>query len=395
MKIVIAGAGYVGLSLAVLLAQRHKVTIVDVIAEKVNLINAKISPIADAEIENYLSTISLHLNATLDGESAYKDAELVIVATPTNYDVEKKAFDTQSVDSVLAIVERVNPSATVVIKSTVPIGFLEEAISRYKIPNMLFSPEFLREGQALYDNLYPSRIIVGVPVNASTELTQEAQNFSHILKEASLRQDVPVLIVRAREAESIKLFANTYLAMRVSFFNELDSYAEANGLNTEQIICGISLDPRVGSYYNNPSFGYGGYCLPKDTRQMLTNYEDIPNSLIRAIVDSNEIRKKFCADRILEKKPKVVGIYRLVMKNGSDNFRDSAVQGIMKRVKAAGVQVVIYEPMWKERQWDGIDCEPDFSRFVEIADVIVANRLALELVPYKNKVYTRDIFFRN
>ena len=392
MKIAVAGTGYVGLSLSVLLAQRYHVTAVDIVHEKVNLINKRISPIVDAEIEHYLSAGNLKLIATTDSESAYREADIIIIATPTNYDVDKNRFDTSTIDAVLVIIEKVNPLATVVIKSTVPVGFLDETVSRYQIPNMLFSPEFLREGKALYDNLHPSRIIVGVSVNASTALKTKAERFAGLLKEASQEPDTPVLIVHAREAESIKLFANTYLALRVSFFNELDTYAEAHGLDTEQIIRGICLDPRIGSYYNNPSFGYGGYCLPKDRRQMLANYADTPNDLIRAIVHSNDTRKDFCASRILAKNPDIVGVYRLVMKNGSDNFRASAVQGIMQRISKAGIKVVVYEPMCKEESWEGYDCIADFGRFTRMADVIIANRLSHELVPYKEKVYTRDIF---
>lgn len=397
MKIAIAGTGYVGLSLAVLLAQRHSVTAVDIISAKVELINARKSPIADTEIEQYLAEKKLDLTATTDGISAYKDAEIIIIATPTNYDVDKNHFDTSSIDTVLSIIEKVNPLATVVIKSTVPVGFLEATLPNFKIPNMIFSPEFLREGKALYDNLYPSRIIAGLPPSPhlSDELRHKASTFVALLKEASLAANTPVLIMQAKEAESIKLFANTYLALRVSFFNELDSYAEAHALDTKEIIRGISLDPRIGNYYNNPSFGYGGYCLPKDTRQMLANYADTPNNIIRAIVDANETRKDFIASQILARKPETVGIYRLVMKSGSDNFRASAIQGIIKRLTEANIKLIIYEPTWLDKVWNGYRCESDFNRFAHSSDVIVANRLDPELIPYQNKVYTRDLFGTN
>ena len=397
MKIAVAGTGYVGLSLAVLLSQRHQVTAVDIILEKVNLINNRKSPIVDKEIEQFLSEKELNLTAATDGESAYKDAEVIIIATPTNYDVDRNSFDTSSIDAVLKIIEKVNPAATVVIKSTVPVGFLDETVKKYRIPNMLFSPEFLREGRALYDNLHPSRIIVSVPAGATDILKQKAKQFAALLQEASLDKDplTPILITHAKEAESIKLFANTYLALRVAFFNELDTYAEAHGLDTEQIIRGVSLDPRIGDYYNNPSFGYGGYCLPKDTKQMLANYAGTPNDIITAIVDANETRKDFIASQILARKPKTVGIYRLVMKSGSDNFRASAIQGIMQRLKEAGMQVIIYEPTWDGTVWNGYVCEKDWSRFAEMVDVIVANRLSPELETYKVKVYTRDVFGEN
>lgn len=397
MKIAVAGTGYVGLSLAVLLSQRHKVTAVDIIQEKVDMINNRKSPIVDPEIESFLSEKSLDLSATLDGESAYKDADFIIIATPTNYDVDKNSFDTSSIDAVLTIVEKVNPMATVVIKSTVPVGFLDEMVARYQIPSMLFSPEFLREGRALYDNLHPSRIIVSFPAEATSVLHRKAQEFAGMLQEASLDRNPapPILITHAKEAESIKLFANTYLALRVAFFNELDTYAEAHDLNTEQIIRGVSLDPRIGSHYNNPSFGYGGYCLPKDTKQMLANYKGTPNDIIKAIVDANETRKGFIASRILAKKPNVVGIYRLVMKSGSDNFRASAIQGIMSRLKAAGVEVIVYEPTWHDTHWNGYSCESDFTQFTGKSDIIVANRMSPELEDYKTKVYTRDVFGEN
>lgn len=386
-----------GLSLAVLLSQRHQVTAVDIIQEKVSLINSRKSPIADKEIEQFLSEKELRLTATTDGESAYKDADIIIIATPTNYDVDKNSFDTSSIDAVLRIIEKVNPTATVVIKSTVPVGLLDDTVKKYKIPNLLFSPEFLREGKALYDNLHPSRIIVSVPVKAIQEHYQKAQQFAGLLQEASLDKNppTPILITTAKEAESIKLFANTYLALRVAFFNELDTYAEAHRLNTEQIIRGVSMDPRIGNHYNNPSFGYGGYCLPKDTKQMLANYAGTPNDIIKAIVDSNETRKDFIASQILIKRPKTVGIYRLVMKSGSDNYRASAIQGIMQRLKNAGVKVVIYEPTWNEPDWNGYVCENDWNQFAENVDVIVANRISSELEAYQSKVYTRDVFGEN
>ena len=397
MKIAVAGTGYVGLSLAVLLSQRHQVVAVDVVKEKVELINRRKSPIVDKEIESFLSNKDLNLTATLDAESAYKEADFIIIATPTNYDVEKNSFDTSSIDAVLSIVEKVNPAATIVVKSTVPVGFLDETVKKYKIPNMLFSPEFLREGRALYDNLHPSRIIVSVPAKCGEMQWQKAHQFAELLQEASLDKDppTPILITTAKEAESIKLFANTYLALRVAFFNELDTYAEAHGLNSEQIIRGVSLDPRIGNYYNNPSFGYGGYCLPKDTKQMLANYAGTPNDIIKAIVDSNETRKDFIAARILAKEPKTVGIYRLVMKSGSDNYRASAIQGIMQRLKEAGVNVVIYEPTWHETGWAGYEVENNWQCFTDKAEIIVANRLSSELEPYQSKVYTRDVFGEN
>lgn len=393
-KLAVAGTGYVGLSLAVLLSQRHHVTAVDIIQDKVDLINSRKSPIVDREIEQFLSERELDLTATTDGESAYKDAETIIIATPTNYDVDRNSFDTSSIDAVLRIVEKVNPTATVVIKSTVPVGFLDETVKKYRIPNMLFSPEFLREGRALYDNLHPSRIIVSVPADAADTLRGKARQFAELLQEASLDKEppTPILITTAKEAESIKLFANTYLALRVAFFNELDTYAEAHGLNTEQIIRGVSMDPRIGSHYNNPSFGYGGYCLPKDTKQMLANYAGTPNDIIKAIVDANETRKDFIAGQIKARHPRTVGIYRLVMKSGSDNYRASAIQGIMQRLKEGQIKVVVYEPTWHDRNWNGYEVENDWQAFTEMADIIVANRLSQELEPYKDKVYTRDVF---
>ena len=397
MKLAVAGTGYVGLSLAVLLSQRRHVTAVDIIQEKVDLINSRKSPIVDREIEQFLSGKELDLTATTDGETAYKDAEVIIIATPTNYDVDKNSFDTSSIDAVLRIIEKVNPAATVVIKSTVPVGFLDDTVKKYRIPNMLFSPEFLREGRALYDNLHPSRIIVSVPSDAADTLRGKARQFAELLQEASLDKDppTPVLITTAKEAESIKLFANTYLALRVAFFNELDTYAEAHGLNTEQIIRGVSMDPRIGSHYNNPSFGYGGYCLPKDTKQMLANYAGTPNDIIKAIVDANETRKDFIAGQIKARQPKTVGIYRLVMKSGSDNYRASAIQGIMQRLSEAQIKVIVYEPTWHEQEWNGYAIENDWQSFTDRADIIVANRFSEELETCKDKVYTRDVFGEN
>ena len=397
MKIAVAGTGYVGLSLAVLLSQRHHVMAVDIVPEKVKLINSRKSPIVDKEIEQYLAEKKLDLLATMDGESAYKSADIIIVATPTNYDVDKNSFDTSSIDSVLKIIEKVNPEATVVIKSTVPVGFLDETVAKYNIINMFFSPEFLREGKALYDNLHPSRIIVGIPENGNREQELKANQFAELLQEASLDRNPspPILIVNAKEAESIKLFANTYLALRVAFFNELDTYAEAHQLNTEQIIRGVSLDPRIGSHYNNPSFGYGGYCLPKDTKQMLANYAGTPNDIIKAIVDANETRKDFIASQIQAKMPKTVGIYRLVMKSGSDNYRASAIQGIMQRLKDAGIKVIVYEPTWHGKEWNGYQVENNWKCFTDSSEVIVANRFTKELETYSDKVYTRDVFGEN
>lgn len=395
MDIAVAGTGYVGLSLAVLLAQNNSVKAVDIVPDRAELINQGKSPFADKEIEEYLAEKPLDLVATTDGKSAYRDAEFIIVATPTNYDEKRNYFDTSSIDAVLELVEKVNSSATVVIKSTVPVGYLSSVMSQYRIPNILFSPEFLREGRALYDNLHPSRIIVGTPKNCSPELRQRAERFASLLQEGAMDKEVPTLMVDSTEAESIKLFANTYLALRVAFFNELDTYAELHGLDTEQIIRGVGLDPRIGSHYNNPSFGYGGYCLPKDTRQLLANYQDTPNDIIAAIVAANNTRKDFVTHQILTHNPRLVGVYRLTMKVGSDNFRQSAIQDVMHRLSIAGVKIVVYEPTLREDSFDGITVVHDLKAFKSMSDVIVANRMADELYDCIDKVYTRDLFGRD
>ena len=395
MDIAVAGTGYVGLSLAVLLAQNNSVKAVDIVPDRAELINQGKSPFADKEIEEYLAEKPLDLVATTDGKSAYRDAEFIFVATPTNYDVERNYFDTSSIDAVLELVEKVNSSATVVIKSTVPVGYLSSVMSQYRIPNILFSPEFLREGRALYDNLHPSRIIVGTPKNCSPELRQRAERFASLLQEGAMDKEVPTLMVDSTEAESIKLFANTYLALRVAFFNELDTYAELHGLDTEQIIRGVGLDPRIGSHYNNPSFGYGGYCLPKDTRQLLANYQDTPNDIIAAIVAANNTRKDFVTHQILTHNPRLVGVYRLTMKVGSDNFRQSAIQDVMHRLSIAGVKIIVYEPTLREDSFDGITVVHDLKAFKSMSDVIVANRMADELYDCIDKVYTRDLFGRD
>ena len=394
MRIAIAGTGYVGLSMAVLLAQHNTVTAVDIVPEKADLINRRISPIADSEIQEYLSTRPLDLTATTDGDSAYRNAELVLISTPTNYDPDQNYFDTSSVESVIRQVMAVNPSAAVVIRSTVPVGFTESARVKHGCRRLLFSPEFLREGRALYDNLYPSRIVVGVSQDDS-QLRQTAEDFAALLQEGAVKEDIPVRFMAPTEAEAVKLFANTYLALRVSYFNELDTYAQVRGLDTRAIIEGVCLDPRIGDQYNNPSFGYGGYCLPKDTKQLLANYRDVPQNIISAIVAANSTRKDFIAEQILARHPRTVGIYRLTMKSNSDNFRQSSIQGVMKRIKAKGVEVVVYEPALREDRFFNSRVIRDLDEFKRVSDVIVANRYSDDIRDVPDKVYTRDLYFRD
>lgn len=394
MKIAVAGTGYVGLSLAVLLAQHNEVWAVDIVSEKVEKINSRISPIQDREIEDYLATKELNLTATLDAHAAYHNADFIVIAAPTNYDPNQNYFDTSAVESVIKQVMQIAPKALMVIKSTIPVGYTREIRKKFNCDNLLFSPEFLRESRALYDNLYPSRIVVGAP-SENAVLVEKANEFANLLKQGAMKEEIPTLITDLTEAEAIKLFANTYLALRVAYFNELDTYAELRGLNTKQIIEGICYDPRIGDYYNNPSFGYGGYCLPKDTKQLLANYQDVPQNLIRAIVDANATRKEFIAQRIIKKNPKVVGVYRLTMKANSDNFRASSVQSVMKILCDHGVSVIIYEPTLQQEVFEGFSVEKDLNTFKRKSDLIISNRYSEELADVMDKLYTRDLYFRD